>query len=143
MQSRLTAILLLLTACTGKAPESDTVPGRWYTAAQVQEGETLYQLHCAVCHAADGSATAQWRVPDAAGTYPPPPLNGTAHTWHHPLAMLDATIVNGGIAFGGVMPGFGAVLNEDDRLSIIAWFQDLWSDEIYAQWRAIDERSRN
>ena len=132
--------LILVSACTRAEPE--TVPGRWYTAAQVEAGAPLYQAYCAVCHADDGSATDDWRTLDANGNYPPPPLNGTAHTWHHPLQMLDLTIVNGGAEYGGVMPGFGAALSVDDRLAIIAWFQSLWSDEIYARWADIDARSR-
>jgi len=143
MLLRLTALLFFFTACSGNAPETETVPGRWYTAAQVESGESLYQLHCAVCHAADGSATAEWRTPDAAGNYPPPPLDGTAHTWHHPIEVLESTIANGGIVFGGVMPGFAAALDEEKRLAIIAWFQSLWSDDIYERWQAIDERSGN
>jgi len=143
MPFRITAFLFLLTACSGNVPESQTVPGRWYTAAQVEAGESLYQSHCAVCHAENGSATAEWRTPDAAGNYPPPPLDGTAHTWHHPLEVLDNTIANGGIEFGGVMPGFSATLSSEDRLAIIAWFQSLWSDDIYTRWQALEERSRN
>jgi hypothetical protein len=83
------------------------------------------------CHAADGSAAAEWRTVDADGNYPPPPLNGIAHTWHHPIDVLDSTIVSGGVEFGGLMPGFGQVLGENDRLAIIAWFQSLWNDDIY------------
>ena len=52
------------------------------------------------------------------------------------------TIANGGAEYGGVMPGFGAVLDESQRHAIVAWFQSLWTDEIYEKWRAIDERSR-
>ncbi len=142
MMYKLTAVMLLLGACSGNTPEEATVPGRWYTASQRLAGESLYQLHCAACHAADGSATAAWRTPDAAGNYPAPPLNGTAHTWHHPLEVLDSTIANGGVEFGGVMPGFGAVLSGDERNAIIAWFQSHWSDDTYARWQSIDERSR-
>ena len=100
MPFRLTVLVLLLAACSGDAPDEDPVRGRWYTATQVETGKSLYQMHCATCHAADGSATAQWRTPDAAGNYPPPPLNGTAHTWHHPLELLDITLADGGIALG-------------------------------------------
>jgi mono/diheme cytochrome c family protein len=132
-----------VSACSGSAPDQETVPGRWYTAAQLDSGETLYQSFCAACHAADGSATVEWRTPDADGNYPPPPLNGTAHTWHHPLEVIDYTIANGGIAFGGVMPGFADALSSDDRMAIIAWLQSLWPDDIYERWQAIDERSRN
>ena len=135
--------VLLITACSDNEPDHVTVPGRWYTEAQVEAGGPLYQTHCAVCHAADGSATAEWRTPDALGNYPPPPLNGTAHTWHHPLTVLDDTIANGGVRFGGVMPGFAPVLAGDERLAISAWFQSLWPDEIYARWNEIDRRSRD
>ena len=121
MLPRLFVLLFLLAACSGNTPESETVAGRWYTEAQVRVGESLYQTHCASCHAADGSATAEWRTPDSAGIYPPPPLNGTAHTWHHPIDVLDHTIANGGIAFGGAMPGFAAVLGGEDRMAIIDW----------------------
>jgi len=139
------AILLLsaLSACdTSVAPVGTPVDGRWYSVEQVAAGEPLYQTYCSVCHAADGSATDEWRTPGPDGVYPPPPLNGTAHTWHHPIDVLDSTIVNGGVAFGGVMPGFGRALDEDDRLAIIAWFQSLWTDDIYQRWQKIDARSK-
>ncbi len=109
----------------------------------MDSGEPLYQTYCAACHGADGSATPDWRTPDAAGNYPPPPLNGTAHTWHHPLAVLEDTIASGGVRFGGVMPGFSAVLTRDERLAIIAWLQSLWPDAIYERWEEIDRRSRS
>ena len=131
--------LIALAACTDAGTPVD---GRWYTQEQVAAGEPLYQAYCAACHAADGSATSEWRTPNPDGNYPPPPLNGTAHTWHHPLEMLDDTIINGGVAFGGVMPGFGEVLSADDRYAIIAWFQSLWSDEIYAKWQEIEARNQ-
>lgn len=136
------SIVLLLAACGESEAPSTKVTGRWYSVEQVERGRGLYQVHCAVCHAADGSATAQWRKPGADGNYPPPPLNGTAHTWHHPLDLLSDTIANGGAQFGGVMPGFGAVLNEDDRLAVVAWFQSLWTDAIYGKWQEIDARNR-
>ena len=40
------------------------------------------------------------------------------------------------------MPGFDAILGEEDVLAVIAWMQDLWRDEIYAAWHAIEVRSR-
>ena len=134
------SIFFLFAACTNDTAE--TVPGRWYSEAQVSAGAPLYQTWCAACHGSDGSATPDWRILDENGNYPPPPLNGTAHTWHHPLEMLDHTIANGGIEYGGVMPGFGQVLDEDERHAIIAWCQSLWPDDIYEKWRQIDERSR-
>lgn len=136
------ALAAVLAGCSEPAGDGTPVAGRWYTAEQVAAGQPLYQNYCATCHAADGSATAEWRTPDSNGVYPPPPLNGTAHTWHHPLEMLDSTIANGGVEFGGVMPGFGTALDSEQRHSIIAWFQSLWPDDIYAKWDQIDARNR-
>jgi mono/diheme cytochrome c family protein len=132
----------LLVACGAPDHDEPTVPGRWYTESQIEAGRGLFAGHCAVCHGADGSGTADWRTAGPDGQYPPPPLNGTAHTWHHALEQIDSSIVNGGTQFGGVMPGFGAALNEAERLSIIAFVQSLWPDEIYAKWESIDRRSR-
>lgn len=137
-----TGTATLLVACSEAGLEAERVPGRWYTAPQVAAGEPLYQANCAVCHGADGSATAEWRTPDANGNFPPPPLNGTAHTWHHPLDVLDDTIENGGSAYGGVMPGFAALLDADERLAIVAYIQAWWPDDIYARWVEIDGRVR-
>lgn len=138
----LVSAVLFVAACAESGSPPVPVEGRWYTAGQVEEGRGLYANHCAVCHAADGSATAEWRTLDANGNYPPPPLNGTAHTWHHPLDLLDDTIANGGVQFGGVMPGFSAVTDKSERLAIVAWFQNLWTDDIYRKWQEIDSRNR-
>lgn len=40
----------------------------------------------------------------------------------------------GGESLGGQMPGFGQLLRDDEKLAVIAWFQEFWSDEIYEQW---------
>ncbi len=143
MRSTVNAFLLVTLAALSAAcgrPPAETVPGRWYTAAQVTAGEPLYQANCAACHGADGSATADWRTTDANGNFPPPPLNGTAHTWHHPLEVLTGTIAEGGAAYGGVMPAFGSVLDADQRLAVVAYIQSWWTDEIYARWAEIDGR---
>lgn len=134
--------VLFVAACAESGSPSLAVEGRWYTTGQVEQGRGLYAVHCAVCHAADGSASADWRKLDANGNYPPPPLNGTAHTWHHPLDLLDDTIANGGAQFGGVMPGYSAVMDRSERLAVVAWFQSLWTDDIYLKWQEIDSRSR-
>ena len=47
-----------------------------------------------------------------------------------------------GVRFGSLMPGFGQVLGEKDRLAIIACFQGLWNDNIYQRFQEIDARSK-
>ena len=75
-----------------------------------------------------------WRKTLADGSYPPPPLNGTAHARHHPLSLLLRTIRKGGAQIGGKMPGFGKKLNEKEQLGSIAFFQSKWSDKTYQGW---------
>lgn len=107
---------------------------RWYTAEQVREGRALFAQYCATCHGVNAEATPDWRTPTKDGNYPPPPLNGSAHAWHHPISVLDEVIRVGGAPYGGVMPAWESVLDSEQRLSIIASFQDYWSDEIFEIW---------
>ena len=134
-------ILAGLSACAPDEPPEAPVKGRWYTHEQVSRGKPLFAQHCAVCHGEFGQGLAEdWRKTDANGNYPPPPLNGTAHTWHHPTEVLLGTIQNGGVPLGGVMPPFAAVLDEDQSLDVIAYIQSLWTDVVYARWLEIDRR---
>ncbi len=114
---------------------------RWYTQEQVQHGYALFQTHCASCHKRDASGTPNWKEPDAQGRLPPPPLNGTAHAWHHPLALLRRIVRNGGIPMGGSMPPFKEKLSAEQIDAILAWVQSHWSDRIYAAWSRIDRRT--
>lgn len=118
----------------------DRVEGRWYTTQQVAQGAKLYQTHCAACHGPEAASTSAWRTPGADGYYPPPPLNGSAHAWHHPLSQLRRTVREGGIALGGVMPPFQDVLDAQQIDAILAWIQSLWSALIYQQWEARNEQ---
>ncbi len=123
------------TQSTTSAQTSETpVPGRWYSQEQVARGNTLFQANCATCHKADASGTPNWKETDANGKYPPPPLNGTAHTWHHPLFILHRTVAMGGQRLGGTMPGFGENLSSEQITDVLAWVQAQWPDEIYQAW---------
>ena len=115
---------------------------RWYTQAEVKRGNKLFQENCAVCHKPDASGTANWRELDANGKLPPPPLNGTAHTWHHPLSVLRRTVRFGGVPLGGTMPGFNEKLTDRQIDDVLAWVQSRWSDEIYRIWYERDTQSK-
>ncbi len=108
---------------------------RWYTQEQVDKGRKLFTEHCASCHGANAQGlAADWKKPLPDGTYPPPPLNGTAHAWHHPLDALKRQIRIGGKPVGGVMPPFGDKLSDVDMDAVIAYIQSLWPDRIYSTW---------
>ncbi len=116
-------------------PELSLAEARWYSDEQVSNGATLYATHCAECHKSDAEGTKDWRKTGSNGKYPPPPLNGSAHTWHHSMKVLSNTIHDGGIKLGGVMPAFKDKLDAGQTLDVIAFFQSKWDDKIYAAWQ--------
>lgn len=136
-------IMAVLVACSGEdsserggSDQVDPQTQRWYGRQQVETGRQVFAEHCAVCHgdAAQGLHE-DWRQRLADGSFPPPPLNGSAHAWHHPLSVLMQVINEGGVPLGGQMPGFADRLNDEQKLAAIAYFQNFWSDDIYANWQ--------
>ena len=109
-------------------------PVRWYQNELVSIGTKVFQQHCIACHGPRGVGSENWQVKKDNGRYPPPPLNGTAHTWHHPMPFLMDTINDGSIEEGGEMPAFKDSLNPHEKLGVIAYLQQYWPDEIYRAW---------
>ena len=104
----------------------------------VQSGEDIYNKNCATCHGPKGQGLADdWKVKDANGNYPAPPLNGTAHTWHHSPAQLLYTVNKGGTEMGGQMPAFEDLLSETEKQALIDYMYNLWPNEIQTRY---DER---
>lgn len=113
--------------------------GRWYSYQQVMLGEQVYETHCIACHKEKASGTTEWKKTLTDGSYPPPPLNGTAHAWHHSISVLTTVINEGGEPFGGKMPAFKLILNDTEKKAVIAYFQSFWSEEIYDRWQQINQ----
>lgn len=107
---------------------------RWFNQDIVDYGDSLFQQNCAVCHGVNAEGTKEWKKTDENGNYPPPPLDGTAHAWHHSIPALVRSIKEGGIKLGGVMPAFGDKLSNQEVLAMIAFFQSKWPDEVYKVW---------
>ena len=141
-------IIWILVLATGSAfglstvasGDEDKVVKRWYSEQQLALGKDLYLTSCAECHGRQAEGTTEWRKLDSSGNYPPPPLNGSAHAWHHSLAILERSIAEGGVANGGVMPGFADSMSREDMRATIAYFQSFWPDELYVRWQEIDSR---
>ncbi|MEA3290830.1 MAG: cytochrome c [Pseudomonadota bacterium] len=114
----------------------------WYTTEQVAAGEAVFRENCLECHGERAAGKAvDWRKPDAEGKFPPPPLNGTAHAWHHPKQILFDTVTAGGAPLGGWMPAFGGKLSKEEILAAIAYLQHLWPDSVYADWEEVETES--
>jgi len=107
---------------------------RWYNKSMVLKGGVIYRQKCSGCHKKDAAGVSNWRKTDETGNYPAPPLNGTAHAWHHELNLLREIVREGGQKMGGVMPGFKDKLSEKEIDFVLAWIQSHWSDKIYEQW---------
>jgi len=140
--------LLALTACseqpaTNPGNALDRILGnhqheqevvRNFDPAQIERGRTLFRQNCAGCHGENAQGTTEWRKPLDNGRYPPPPLNGTAHDWHHSTEELKQFILKGGPPGDGRMPGWEGILQDQEIDDILVWIKSLWSDDIYHGW---------
>jgi mono/diheme cytochrome c family protein len=138
----LTGILVLTLAASSSWPLSAGTLERWYRPAHAEAGKSLFDSHCSGCHGAAAVGNPAWRQRDANGLLPPPPLNGSAHAWHHPLTVLYRQIAEGSAPGVGNMPAFRGNLSRGEILAIIAYFQSLWPDDIYVAWQRIDAASK-
>ncbi|MDN5751694.1 MAG: cytochrome c [Nitrosospira sp.] len=97
---------------------------------KIKRGEAVYRANCAGCHGPNGEATPSWRNPGADGRYPPPPLDDSAHAWHHSTETLERMIRAGSPG----MPAWEGKLTNQEIDDVIVWIKSLWSDEIYDIW---------
>ena len=118
-------------------------PPRRGNAQTLERGRSLFRKNCAACHGwnAEGT-TPDWQKRDENGQYPPPPLNGSAHTWHHPVPVLYRIIRDGTADMGGSMPAWAEKLSDDEMLMIIQWITSLWPDELYDIWNQRNTESQ-
>lgn len=104
-------------------------------ATRVLEGQTLYEVHCALCHGSDLAGAPDWQVPNADGSFPPPPQDATGHTWHHPDQLLLDIVLAGSDFPESRMPAFGEVLSEEDVVAILDYIKSSWGpEERLFQW---------
>jgi len=106
--------------------------------AVIAAGKTIYKDHCRQCHGINGVGNTNWRIKKANGFWLPPPLNGTAHTWHHPKKWLFDRIKNGSPKGKGEMPALKDKLSDAEINAVIVWMQSLWPDNVYFMWQEKD-----
>lgn len=114
---------------------------RWFNEENVYKGKSIFLKNCASCHKDNASGTELWKKINKDGFYPPPPLNGEAHTWHHDYNTLAEIISKGGKLYKGEMPAFEKELNKNDIRNVIAYFQSFWKDDIYDIWKGRKKNS--
>ena len=108
--------------------------GRNLGPEKIKRGEAVYRANCASCHGPNGESTPGWRNPGPDGRYPPPPLDGSAHAWHHSTETLERMIRVGSPADIGGMPAWDGKLTNQEIDDVIVWIKSLWPDEVYDIW---------
>jgi mono/diheme cytochrome c family protein len=88
-----------------------------FAADAIADGAALYPTHCAGCHGPDGKGDG----PAAKGLALPPADLTAGHLWAHSDGEMFWWLTHGidGPEGGLAMPGFGGVLSEDQRWSLI------------------------
>ena len=128
------ALLLAPPAATAEGPAA---PPRTTDFAQLMRGGQLFAQHCAQCHGRNAEGASDWRRRLADGSFPPPPLNGSGHAWHHPEQELKEVIIFG----RNRMPAWNGKLGRQDVDDLVAWFQSKWPEETYRVWAEANQRT--
>lgn len=135
----------LLVGCEREAAPvpgpAQVTPPRVTDAAQLALGRKLYLAHCKECHGENAEGHPSWRMQGPDGKYPPPPLDGSGHAWHHPNAVLIDVIKHGSPGGMGNMPGWQDKLSDKEITAVIDWFKSLWSEQAYEVWHQIELES--
>lgn len=137
---------ILLSACdqspNSRAGAETLALSRDLDSPQVVRGRAIYDQHCAECHGAQGKGPiGDWRIRDAEGKFPPPPLDDSAHAWHHPTAVLLEVVREGSPQGQGNMPAWKEKLSEQEMLDVVAYIKSLWSDPVYQLWLKMERQS--
>ena len=125
------AIITLASAC-GSDDGSDTSSVA-DSADPVERGERNFGMYCASCHGDTGEGQPHWNITKSDGTLPPPPLNGSGHTWHHGDGTLYKQVKFGGgyldlPGFKSGMPAFDETLSHQEIVDVLAYVKSLWAD---------------
>ena len=150
LQFVLTGMVLVLSGCDQKtaqeanttaAPAKSTlIPQSELDRAQIARGKQVYDNNCQQCHGVDGKGQpGDWRQRKPDGLFPPPPLDDTAHAWHHPTEVLIGALKRGSPPGVGDMPSWEGKLTEAEMNDVIVYVKSLWSAEIYQHWLKIEK----
>ena len=89
--------------------------------ASVAYGKELYQIHCAVCHGAEGGGDGP-----VGKKYTPTPMDlSLLYVQNQPDGQLYYTVTNGGL----VMPGYRGAIDSDGRWHIINYVKKTFGND--------------
>lgn len=128
-------LVFMLLGCTTPQQEPTADAAQVAQPSPPISGADLFADNCAVCHGANAQGQPDWHKASDEGVYPPPPLNGEGHTWHHPDGLLYRIVNEGGATlespdvpgFKSAMPAFGNKLTHDEIIAVIEHVKSLWA----------------
>ena len=99
--------------------------------ALVANGEGLYKKNCIACHGEKGVGEnpANIYAMDEKGNYVAPPLNESAHAWHHTDEQLMEIILKGS-SRNPRMIAWEKSISKDDARSLVEYIKSLWSERV-------------
>ena len=112
--------------------------------ADLQAGQTVYNLRCAHCHGYAGEGQLASTVPNTQqlGMHTVPPHDATGHTWQHPTQLLKQVILQGvqNPLNQYPMPPFTEVVTDEEIDQLVAFMQLWWTDEQREAQAQVTER---
>ena len=136
----------------GRADAEDPLYIEWMSidagdSELVIEGRKVYEAYCAECHGYGLKGQPNWQQRGPDGILPAPPHDETGHTWHHPDAVLFATVKRGGQAFMPVglvsgMPGYEDALTDRQIEASLAYIKSHWPSEVRRRQEMANMQSR-
>lgn len=102
-------------------------------AAQIAQGQALYNVRCASCHGKNLEGQPNWKTPLPNGRLPAPPHDRTGHTWHHADAALTGITKLGlkpfaGDSYESDMPAFATILSDEEIEAIVTYIKSTWPE---------------
>ena len=93
-------LVFAVLACGEQSKSIDKIPQnmassfspRPMNTKQIAVGKAVFEKNCQICHGSQAQGAPNWRQRDVDGRFPPPPLDGSAHAWHHSLSELKNKI---------------------------------------------------
>ncbi len=132
LASLLAAAAILAAACVSEETMQQGQPdpdGAAQMDSGPRSGEQVFAMTCASCHGAGGEGADNWMMRGDDGRLPPPPLDGSGHTWHHSDNVLYGIVSEGGLGlgFGSNMPAFKDQLTHEEIIAVLEYVKTLWA----------------
>ncbi|MFP5418874.1 MAG: c-type cytochrome [Gammaproteobacteria bacterium] len=107
--------------------------------ADIKRGRAVYQRHCLTCHGPAGKGTVlDWRIRDADGRLPPPPLDDSSRTSLLATGELLDIVREG----RGNMPPWKHTLSGREIEDVVTYIKSLWTPAVYRLWWSVELRAQ-